>query len=154
MKACSDISEYASNPESVKSSGISGCLETIRAAIYVSHVSNQESYSLSEFEICRRYIEENGWFVCDLYLEKPCESGDNNPLFRLMLARAKSGCFDVLVILNHSMLSWSFSTFDKVSRFLDMHNVTLHLARVDASDQNHQVTWFQYTPLVLVNSML
>ena len=143
---------------------------SLRAAIYAAReVQGQQQCFMPEFETCAKYIQQKGWIFCDLYVErKHIATGSSNSALLLMLERAKSGCFEVLVVSNLSLLSWSSLTFDKVSSLLYENNVALYLAtkpigihrskrtinlEKKVTNLNNQVTltWYQYEPFGICN---
>ena len=74
----------------------------IRAAIYArtSGYSQKNNYSINEqIACCRTYIDQKGWATHYLFFDE-AEGGSTieRPKFQLMLDRAKSGCFDVIVV--------------------------------------------------------
>jgi site-specific DNA recombinase len=75
---------------------------TIRAAIYarVSSPNQKTNYSINEqIACCRKYIDQRGWTTHYLFFDEAEGGGTiERPKFQSMLERAKSGCFDVIVV--------------------------------------------------------
>ena len=74
----------------------------IRAAIYarISSSNQKNNYSINEqIACCRKYINQRGWTTNYLFFDE-AEGGSTieRPKFQSMLERAKSGCFDVIVV--------------------------------------------------------
>ena len=74
----------------------------VRAAIYArsSSFNLKTNYSINEqIACCRKYVDQRGWATHYLFFDE-AESGGTieRPKFQSMLERAKSGCFDVIVV--------------------------------------------------------
>lgn len=106
-----------------------GCQTSIRAAIYARVASlSQESNCRINKQIarCREYIEQRGWIVYCLFVDEG-ESGRNvdRPKFQLMLEKARTGCFDAIVVWTLDRLSRSLVDIVNVGKTLRQYGVAL-----------------------------
>ena len=102
-------------------------MNTFRAAIFLrKNSANQKLGYSSQIEACRKYIEHNGWIAGDLFLEKnKTGTTKGTPIFRLMIQRAKSRCFDAIVVYSQDRLSRSRSELDNLRKTLFECNVEI-----------------------------
>ena len=100
---------------------------TFRAAIFLrTNSANQKSGYSTQIEACRKYIEQRGWIAGDLFLEKnKTGTTTDTPIFQLMIKRAKSGCFDAIVVYSQDRLSRSRLDLDNLRKTLDECNVAI-----------------------------
>jgi len=78
-----------------------GEMPLVRAALYArtSSPNQRFNYSIDEQIACgRKYAEQRGWIVTHMFFDESerAETIDR-PKFQLMLQKAKSGCFDVII---------------------------------------------------------
>jgi len=92
-----------------------------RAAIYVPTASQIKSEYIKQVESCRKYIEQQGWIGQDLFVEKSRDRSSIRPIAQLMLQRAKTGHFDIVVI------PYVFSEFTDLADKLVENKVKLHM---------------------------
>lgn len=100
----------------------------IRAAIYArtSGYNQKNNYSINEqIACCRTYIDQKGWATHYLFFDE-AEGGSTieRPKFQLMLEKAKSGCFDVIVV-------WKLDRFCR--SLVDLVNVERALRNCEVS---------------------
>lgn len=100
------------------------CSQTLRAAMYIHLNTSDLNKNLSiktQIMACKDFIERQGWSFGDFFLEKEDNAEDfNHPILRLMQAREKSGCFDVIV----SSAAFSQSMSDsKINSVIACYNV-------------------------------
>ena len=72
----------------------------MRAVIYARYSSdNQREASIEDqLEICRRYIDRQGWKLVHAYKDRALSgASDKRPAYQQMLADAEAGQFDVVV---------------------------------------------------------
>jgi site-specific DNA recombinase len=101
----------------------------VRAAIYARTSSpNQKfNYSIDEqIACCRKYAEQRGWIVTHLFFDESerAETVDR-PKFQLMLQKAKSGYFDVIVFWRIDRFCRSLVDLVSVERTLREYKVGL-----------------------------
>jgi site-specific DNA recombinase len=101
----------------------------IRSAIYARTSSpNQKfNYSIDEqIACCRKYAEQRGWVVLYLFFDESerAETIDR-PKFQLMLQKAKSGCFDVIIFWRIDRFCRSLVDLVSVERTLREYKVGL-----------------------------
>jgi len=90
-----------SNDATISQGTENGKTSVVRAALYArTSSSNQRfNYSIDEQIACgQKYAEQRGWIVTHLFFDESerAETIDR-PKFQLMLQKAKSGCFDVII---------------------------------------------------------
>jgi site-specific DNA recombinase len=101
----------------------------VRAAIYarVSSSNQKNNYSVNEqIACCRKYIEQRSWITCYLFFD---EAGGGStierPRFQSMLEKAKSGCFDVIVVWKLDRFCRSLVDLVNVERSLRAYGISL-----------------------------
>jgi site-specific DNA recombinase len=103
--------------------------ETVRAAVYVRVSSPNQKYNYSineQIACCRNYIRQRGWTTQYLFIDE-AESGGTvqRPKFQSMLERAKSKCFDVIVVWKLDRFCRSLVDLVNVERALRECGVSL-----------------------------
>ena len=100
---------------------------TFRAAIFLrTNSKNQKLVYSTQIEACRKYIEHKGWIAGDLFLEKNKTGTTTDTLiFQLMIKRAKSRCFDAIVVCSLDLLSRSCLDLDNLRKTFDKCNVAI-----------------------------
>ena len=120
------LSSSSGSQKGIAETGINQA-KNFRAAIYLhTDRANQKFGYSTQIEACRKYIEQNGWIACDLFLEKnKTGTTTDTPIFQLMIKRAKSGCFDAIVVYSQDRLSRSRLDLDKLRKTLNECNVAI-----------------------------
>jgi DNA invertase Pin-like site-specific DNA recombinase len=73
----------------------------MRAVIYARYSSdNQREASIEDqLEVCRRYVERQGWTVVEVYTDQALSGASRfRPAFQQMQADAEQRRFDVIVV--------------------------------------------------------
>ena len=101
----------------------------VRAALYArtSSPNQRFNYSIDEQIACgKKYAEQRGWIVTHVFFEESerAETIDR-PKFQLMLQKAKSGCFDVIVFWRIDRFARSLMDLCSVERTLREYEVGL-----------------------------
>jgi len=101
----------------------------VRAAIYarISSFNQKTNYSINEqIACCRAYADQRGWITHYLFFDE-AEGGSTveRPKFQLMLEKAKSGCFDVIVVWKLDRFCRSLVDLVNVERALRGYGVFL-----------------------------
>lgn len=121
------MSPVCSEPPEAKSETKSCQTTTFRAAIFLlTNSANQKLGYSMQIEACRKYMEQRGWISCDLFLEKnKTGTAPDTPIFQLMIKRAKSKCFDAIVVYSQDRLCRSCSELDNLRKTLYECNVEI-----------------------------
>jgi site-specific DNA recombinase len=72
----------------------------MRAVIYARYSSDNQSEASIEdqLEVCRRYIDRQGWTLIRTYEDRAISgASDKRPAYQQLLAEAESDKFDVVV---------------------------------------------------------
>ena len=75
--------------------------KTLRAAIYARYSSDhqREASIEDQLEVCRRYVERQGWTVVEVYADQALSGASRfRPAFQQMQADADQRRFDVVVV--------------------------------------------------------
>lgn len=72
---------------------------TLRVGLYIHvDVSDSDQTSIKKrIQACQKFVENNGWKIHDLFVEKTENSENSNRMLKLALARLNSGSCDVIV---------------------------------------------------------
>jgi len=101
----------------------------VRAALYArtSSPNQRFNYSIDEQIACgKKYAEQRGWIVTHLFFDESERAETiNRPKFQLMLQKAKSGCFDVIVFWRIDRFARSLMDLCSVERTLREYEVGL-----------------------------
>ena len=108
---------------------INGKALVVRAALYArtSSPNQRFNYSIDEQIACgRKYAEQRGWIVTHIFFDESerAETIDR-PKFQLMLQKAKSGCFDVIIFWRIDRFCRSLVDLVSVERLLREYKVGL-----------------------------
>jgi len=102
LKTTSRLDHYTLNNSTEANRQTSRCeTRTVHAAIYarISSPNQKSNYSINEqIGRCREYISQRGWFTRYIFFDEESGGTIERPKFQSMLERAKSGCFDVIVV--------------------------------------------------------
>ena len=106
-----------------------GQMPLLRAAIYArtSSPNQRFNYSIDEQIACgQKYAKQRGWVVTHVFFDE-CERAEDidRPKFLLMLEKAKSGCFDVIIFWRIDRFCRSLLDLVSVERMLREHKVGL-----------------------------
>lgn len=101
----------------------------VRAALYArtSSPNQRFNYSIDEQIACgKKYAEQRGWIVTHVFFDESerAETIDR-PKFQLMLQKARSGCFDVIVFWRIDRFARSLVDLVNVERTLREYKVGL-----------------------------
>ena len=73
----------------------------LRAVIYARYSSDhqREASIEDQLEVCRRYVERQGWTIVEVYADQALSGASRfRPAFQQMLADAEQRRFDVIVV--------------------------------------------------------
>ncbi|HEY6432147.1 MAG TPA: recombinase family protein [Acetobacteraceae bacterium] len=112
----------------------------MRAAIYARYSSeNQREASLEDQrEVCRRYIDRQGWTLIEIY-EDAAISGASRfrPGFARLTAEAEAGRFDVIVCEAIDRLGRKLADVADLFDRLTFHRVQIHATSIGLITQMH-----------------
>ena len=100
-----------------------------RAAIYAraAYANKDSNNSINEqIATCRKFINRKGWTISHTYRDEG-KSGTtlDRPEFQLMLKKAKSGCFDVIVVSGDRLKRSNPEHLVNVEKILNENGVKL-----------------------------
>jgi site-specific DNA recombinase len=101
----------------------------VRAAIYArtSSPNQRFNYSIDEqIACCKKHAEQRGWIAQYLFIDESerAETADRQK-FQLMLQRAQSGCFDVIIFWKLDRFCRSLADLVNTEKVLREHRVAL-----------------------------
>ena len=105
----------------------------MRAVIYARYSSdNQREASIEDqLEICRRYIDREGWTLGETYEDRALSgASDQRPAYRQMLADAEAGQFDVVVSEALDRLGRRLSDVARLYDHMEFRGITLHAVNI------------------------
>ena len=111
-----------------------------RAAIYARYSSeNQRDESIEDqIEVCRRYAARLGFEVTATFNDRAISGSNNNrPGYQQMLADARSGSFDVVIVEAIDRLARKLADIAGVHDELSFHRASLHAVNVGAITTMH-----------------
>ena len=104
--------------------------KTLRAAIYARYSSdNQREASIEDqLEVCRRYVERQGWTLGEVYVCRQALSGASRfrPAFQQMQVDAEQRRFDVVVVEALDRLSRKLADVADLHDRLSFLRIGLH----------------------------
>ena len=107
---------------------------TKRAVVYARYsTEHQRAASIADqVEVCRRYIERNGWTLTKCYDDAAISgaSAHQRPGYRRLLADAEAGLFDVLVCEAVDRLGRNLADVASLSDQLTFARVQIHATAV------------------------
>jgi len=112
----------------------------MRAAIYARYSSdNQREASIEDqLEICRRYIDRQGWMLVRSYEDRALSgASDQRPAYRQMLVDAETGQFDVIVSEALDRLGRRLSDVARLYDHLEFRGIGLHAVNIGAVTTMH-----------------
>ena len=105
----------------------------MRAVIYARYSSdNQREASIEDqIEICRRYIDRQGWTLVRTYQDRALSgASDQRPAYQQMLADAEAKQFDVVVSEALDRLGRRLSDVARLYDHLEFRGVRLHAVNI------------------------
>ena len=105
----------------------------MRAVIYARYSSdNQREASIEDqIELCRRYVERQGWTLLSTYEDRALSgAGDQRPSYQRMLADAETKQFDVVVCEALDRLGRRLSDVARLYDRLEFQGVLLHAVNI------------------------
>ncbi len=105
----------------------------MRAVIYARYSSdNQREASIEDqIEICRRYIDRQGWTLIHIYQDRALSgASDQRPAYQQVLADAEAGRFDVLVCEALDRLGRRLADVARLYDHLEFRGVVLHAVNI------------------------
>ena len=105
----------------------------MRAVVYARYSSdNQREASIEDqLEICRRYIERQGWALLRAYEDRALSgASDQRPGYQQMLADAEAGRFEVIVCEALDRLGRRLSEVSRLYDHLEFRGVILHAVNI------------------------
>jgi len=112
----------------------------MRAAIYARYSSeNQRDESIEDqIEVCRRYAARLGFEVTATFNDRAISGSNNNrPRYQQMLAEARRGSFDVVIVEAVDRLARKLADIAGVHDELSFHRASLHAVNVGAITTMH-----------------
>ena len=103
-------------------------IKIVRAAIYarISSPNQKNNYSINEqITQCRNFIKQRKWITKYIFFDEESGKTINRPKFQLMLHKAQSGLFDVIVFWKLDRLCRSLVDLVNIERVLRRQNVAL-----------------------------
>ena len=103
--------------------------KTLRAAIYARYSSDNQSEASIEdqLEVCRRYVERQGWTIGEVYADQALSGASRfRPAFQQMLADAEQRRFDVIVVEALDRLSRKLADVAELHDRLTFLRIGLH----------------------------
>lgn len=110
----------------------------IRAAIYARYSSeNQRDASIEDqLVVCRRYAAQLGFHILATFDDRAISgSNSNRPGYQALLAEARRGAFDVVIVEAIDRLARKLSDIAGVFDELQFHRIALHA--VNVGGQHH-----------------
>lgn len=111
-----------------------------RAAIYARYSSeNQRDASIEDqLEVCRRYAVQHGFEVIATFQDRALSGASSNgPGYRDLLAQARRGAFDVVIVEALDRLARKLSDVAGLHDELQFHGMGLHAVNVGAVSTMH-----------------
>ena len=105
----------------------------MRAVIYARYSSdNQREASIEDqLEICRRYIDRQGWVLAHTYADRALSgASDQRPAYRQMLADTETGRFDVVVTEALDRLGRRLADVARLHDQLEFRGIGLHAVNI------------------------
>ena len=105
----------------------------MRAVIYARYSSdNQREASIDDqLEVCRRYIERQGWTLIHTYGDRAISgASDKRPAYQQLLAEAERDKFDVVVSEALDRLGRRLSDVARLHDHLEFRGVKLHAVNI------------------------
>ena len=105
----------------------------MRAVIYARYSSdNQREASIEDqLEVCRRYIERQGWTLIRTYEDRAISgASDKRPAYQQLLAEAERDKFDVVVSEALDRLGRRLSDVARLHDHLEFRGVKLHAVNI------------------------
>jgi len=105
----------------------------MRAVIYARYSSdNQREASIEDqIEICRRYIERQGWTLVENYKDRALSgASDQRPAYLQMLADADAHHFDVVVSEAIDRLGRRLSEVARLHDHLEFRGIAFHAVNI------------------------
>jgi site-specific DNA recombinase len=112
----------------------------MRAAIYPRYSSeNQREESIEDqIEVCRRYAARLGFEVTATFNDRAISGSNNNrPGYQQMLAEARRGSFDAVIVEAVDRLARKLADIAGVHDELSFHRASLHAVNVGAITTMH-----------------
>jgi site-specific DNA recombinase len=103
--------------------------KTLRAAIYARYSSDhqREASIEDQLEVCRRYVERQGWKIVEVYADQALSGASRfRPAFQQMLADAEQRRFDVVVVEALDRLSRKLADVADLHDRLSFLRIGLH----------------------------
>jgi site-specific DNA recombinase len=100
----------------------------VRAAVYarISSPNQKFNYSINEqIACCRKYVAQRGWTINYIFFDEQSGRTIDRPKFQLMLKKAQSGFFDVIVFWKLDRFCRSLVDLVNVERVLRGYGVAL-----------------------------
>jgi site-specific DNA recombinase len=105
----------------------------MRAVIYARYSSDNQSEASIEdqLEVCRRYIERQGWTLLRTYKDRALSgASDNRPAYQQLVADAEGDKFDVVVSEALDRLGRRLSDVARLHDHLEFRGVKLHAVNI------------------------
>jgi DNA invertase Pin-like site-specific DNA recombinase len=112
----------------------------MRAVIYARYSSdNQREASIEDqVEICRRYIDRQGWTLIKTYEDRALSgASDQRPAYQQMLADAEAGRFEVVVTEALDRLGRRLSDVARLYDHLEFRGIMLHAVNIGQVSTMH-----------------
>src|SRR4029079_14428692 len=100
---------------------------------------NQREASIEDqIEICRRYIERQGWTLIDSYKDRALSgASDQRPAYLQMLADADSHRFDVVASEAIDRLGRRLSEVARLHDHLEFRRIAFHAVDIGQANPQH-----------------
>ncbi|MGF1609004.1 MAG: recombinase family protein [Kiloniellales bacterium] len=101
----------------------------MRAAVYARYSSNnqREASIEDQVELCRRYIERQGWQLAEGYADRALSgASDRRPAYRQLIADAEHQAFDVVVTEHLDRLGRKLADVAALFDRLEFQGIGLH----------------------------
>ena len=105
----------------------------MRAVIYARYSSeNQREASIEDqLEVCRRYIERQGWRLVRTYEDRAVSgASDKRPAYQQMLLDTDKDRFDIIVSEALDRLGRRLSDVARLHDHLEFHGIKLHAVNI------------------------
>jgi site-specific DNA recombinase len=112
----------------------------MRAVIYARYSSdNQREASIEDqLEICRRYLDRQGWTLIQTYEDRALSgASDQRPAYQQMLSDAEAGRFDVVVTEALDRLGRRLSDVARLYDHLEFCGIMLHAVNIGPVSTMH-----------------